>query len=100
MPKKTPAEAAALEAWEEAGLTGIAYDHCLGVFAYSKPIRKSIVQVVTLVYPVQVQTIHSEWPEKSERKRKWFTKEEAASKVNEPELREIILSFDPRHLMR
>lgn len=99
MHKQTPAEAAATEAWEEAGLTGFAHDVCIGVFSYVKPFsKKQKLPVLALVYPFEVTNVHSDWPEKFERKRKWFNRETAARKVTEPELRAIILGFDPRHL--
>ena len=36
MDGKTPAETAAQEAWEEAGVTGKVQDMCLGLFSYRK----------------------------------------------------------------
>ncbi len=100
MNKKTPAEAAAIEAWEEAGLSGHVHNQCIGVYSYVKPLSRDQVPVIAMVYPVHVQAIHTTWPEQTERKRKWFSLKKAASKVAEPELRDLILNFDPRHLMR
>lgn len=95
MHKQTPAEAAATEAWEEAGLTGQSYDHCLGVYSYIKPLTKREKSVVALVYPVRVDRVHTKWPEKGERKRRWVSLEAAAGMVNEPELAAILRGFDP-----
>lgn len=100
MHKQTPASAAATEAWEEAGLTGKTYNICLGVYSYAKPIKKQPLPIVVLVYPVKVRNVHSEWPEKSQRRRKWFTPAKAAKKLAEPELRQIVLDFDPAQLVR
>ncbi|WIV51126.1 NUDIX hydrolase [Marivivens sp. LCG002] len=99
MDKKTPAEAAAIEAWEEAGLTGHAHSQCIGVYSYIKPLSKTPVPIVAMVYPVHVQAVHTTWPERHERKRKWFGRKKAASKVAEPALRDLILNFDPKHLI-
>ncbi len=100
MHKITPAEAAAIEAWEEAGLKGIAFDHCLGVYLYSKPIPKKQVQILVLVYPVLVTKTKKDWPERSSRTRKWFDIETAAGLVAEEDLRSIIRTFDPQIVHR
>ncbi len=100
MHKQTPAEAAATEAWEEAGLTGEAIDRCLGVYSYIKPLDRTRTPVIALVYPVQVTAVHTDWPEQHQRRRKWFTLDKAARKVDEPELRQIVATFDPRILGR
>lgn len=95
MHKQTPAEAAATEAWEEAGVTGLAVDRCLGVYSYVKPLSKRTTPVVVMVYPLNVLQVASDWPERAQRKRKWFPLTVAATKVAEPALRRIIEAFDP-----
>ena len=95
MHKQTPAQAAATEAWEEAGLTGKTYDRCLGVYTYQKMKNKQTFPVVTLVYPMRVTNVHSEWPEAHQRRRRWVSLKKAADKVAEPELKRIIASFTP-----
>lgn len=100
MNKQTPASAAATEAYEEAGLRGEVQDICLGVFSYTKPNRLNDAAIVALVYPLHVTHIHSDWPEKDERRRKWFSQSKAAKKLSEPALREIVASFNPRALGR
>ncbi len=100
MHKHTPAKAAAQEAWEEAGVTGKAVDRCLGVFAYVKPLSDNPAPVVVMVYPVAVTEVHDKWPEKSERRRKWYSPKKAAKKLQEPELRRIVSTFDPTQLPR
>jgi 8-oxo-dGTP pyrophosphatase MutT (NUDIX family) len=96
--KQTPAEAAAAEAYEEAGLTGLAHDRCLGVYSHIKALDRTRMPVITLVYPVHVTTVQTDWPERHQRRRKWFAKAKAARKLGEPELREIVATFDPRIL--
>ena len=95
---ETPANAAATEAWEEAGLTGQPIDHCLGVYSYVKPLGRDQMSVVVMVYPVKIDTIHDAWPERKERKRKWIGTRGAARKLAEPALRRIVLAFDPAKL--
>lgn len=96
MPQQTPAEAAATEAFEEAGLSGEASDQCLGAFSYVKPLGAGEAPIITMVYPVRVRNTHSKWPEKSERRRKWFSTKKAAKKLSEPELKHIVASFQPQ----
>ncbi|SHF46136.1 8-oxo-dGTP pyrophosphatase MutT, NUDIX family [Loktanella atrilutea] len=98
MHKQTPAEAAATEAWEEAGLTGRPVDRCLGVYSYVKPLSKRTTPVVVMVYPLEVTQVSSDWPERRERRRKWFPLQEAANRLAEPALRRIVEHFDPSGL--
>lgn len=95
----TPAECAAKEAWEEAGVTGKAQDRCLGLFAYAKVIEKGTsLPCVAMVYPVKVKSLSKDFPEAGERRVKWFSPKKAAQKVSEPELARILRDFDPRIL--
>lgn len=100
MHKHTPAKAAAREAWEEAGIKGEAIDQCLGVFSLVKPLSDNPAPVVVMVYPVAVTEISDRWPEMTERKRKWVSPKKAAKKLQEPELRRIVSTFDPDSLPR
>lgn len=98
MHKQTPADAAATEAWEEAGVTGKAYDQCLGVYSYVKPLSENPAPVIVMVYPVAVKKVSAKWPERKERKRKWLSPTKAAKRLDEPGLRRIVAAFDPRNL--
>ncbi|SEV90757.1 8-oxo-dGTP pyrophosphatase MutT, NUDIX family [Cognatiyoonia koreensis] len=98
MHKQTPAAAAATEAWEEAGVTGQPIDHCLGAYSYVKPLSQNPTPVIVMVYPVKITNIASKWPEKKQRKRKWVPQRIAAKKLQEPELRRIVATFDPERL--
>lgn len=98
MHKQTPAAAAAMEAYEEAGLRGDALDVCLGIYSYIKPLGAVNAPIVAMVYPVHVQHVLSDWPEKHQRKRKWFSPEKAAKKLEEPALKKIVATFDPARL--
>lgn len=98
MHKETPANAAATEAWEEAGLKGRAVDRCLGVYAYVKDLTKSLAPVIVMVYPLEVSEVADDWPERKQRKRKWLSPKKAAKRLAEPELRRIVAQFDPSTL--
>lgn len=91
----TPAEAAAQEAWEEAGVTGKLRAEVEGVYSYIKPLDRSAMPCLAMVFALHVKTIHDKWPEDHERTRRWFTPKRAAAKVHEAELAQLILRFDP-----
>ncbi|SEN36017.1 NUDIX domain-containing protein [Loktanella fryxellensis] len=95
MHNQTPADAAATEAWEEAGLRGTPSDRCLGVYADVKPLSRRGTPVVVLVYPLEVHHAAVIWPEVRERKRRWFPQGHAASRLSNPTLRRIVEQFDP-----
>ncbi|WP_025312193.1 NUDIX hydrolase [Roseicyclus elongatus] len=95
----TPAAAAAQEAWEEAGVRGKTNGQCIGLYAYDKWLDEELsLPCIVAVFPVAVQKLDDEYPESEERKRKWLTPEKASHKVDEPELKAIIRSFDPARL--
>ncbi|WP_157046639.1 MULTISPECIES: NUDIX hydrolase [unclassified Roseovarius] len=96
---RTPAAMALREAWEEAGVQGRAYDTCLGLYSYAKTIGPDRgLPCVALVYPVRVKSQTAHFPEAGQRRVKWFRPKKAAARVREPELAEIIRSFNPQRL--
>lgn len=95
MDGETPADAAATEAFEEAGLRGQIGNRPIGVFSYYKVLSEDELPCIAVVYPMKVKKMLNNWPERKERSRKWFSRKRAATLVDDPELRAIILSFDP-----
>lgn len=93
---QTPAEAAAMEAWEEAGVRGVASNGAVGFYSYHKEMEGDDLPIIVAMFPLRVKKVLSAWPEKSERRRKWVSRKKAASLLSEPELRHLVLSFDPR----
>lgn len=87
----TPPGSAAREAWEEAGVRGRVAPLCQGVFALQK---KSTPRMIAL-FALQVSTLAATWPEKGQRKRRWFDRDEAAERVDNPELAAILRQFSP-----
>ncbi len=95
MEGKSPEAAAAQEAFEEAGVCGEVLPQCIGFYSYDKGLDKpsdgpSHVPCVVAVYPLQVSKLADDFPERHERRRKWFTPKKAAGKVSEPELQHIL----------
>lgn len=100
MDGRSPAQAAAREAWEEAGATGHAIPRCLGIYGYTKASgpNKGLPCMVA-VFPVLVKKLHKDYPERRQRRRKWFPLAKAIRKVDEPELRNILAAFDPAQVL-
>ena len=104
IPKGWPMEgltaeaAAAREAWGEAGVIGRISAEPLGRFVYDKVLRdRSIRSCCVTVYPLRTEEMKSRWPERKERRRKWFAAPEAAGLVQEQGLSELFetLAADP-----
>ena len=91
-------KAAETEAWEEAGVRGKLGRDCLGFYSYLKlgeaPGTPDVPCIVS-VYPLKVKSIEKKYPERRDRQRRWFTPEDAARKVQEPELQRLLAGFDP-----
>lgn len=101
MDGKRPAAAAMQEAFEEAGVDGKGYDQCLGLFSYQKTLDDvGDLPCLAALFPVKVSKLLRKYPEKGQRKRRWFNQKKAASKVDEPELARLIRTFDPGLLDR
>lgn len=96
MDGKTPAECALIEAWEEAGVRGMAQDACIGVYSYAR-IREGEASVpcLALLYPVKVKKLRDKFPEAKDRKRKWVSRKKAAKMVDSRELGKLIKGFMP-----
>lgn len=95
----TPAQAAAVEAFEEAGVEGQPNDHCIGFFSYLKIIEgEEALPCMVALFPVRVRKVHETWPEGDQRKRRWVSPRRAAELVQEPELQAILRRFDPAAL--
>ena len=91
-----PHEAAAQEAWEEAGLTGVTCPTPLGAFTYRKRRRGGERALTVAVYPFQVLGQAADWPERGERDFAWFEPAAAGAEVAEPELAALLRAFDGR----
>ena len=92
--KLSGVQAAAREAFEEAGVTCVETDNALGAFRYWKRLKSGdAVECEVVVFPMNVRKLHNDWPEKRQRERRWFGLADAAAAVDEEELREIILQF-------
>ncbi len=96
----TPAEAAAREAFEEAGAEGQISENCLGIYTYTKTSRSDDAPLprplVVALFPLKIKRLHAIFPEYKQRRRRWASRKKAASLVDNAELAHLILGFDPR----
>jgi 8-oxo-dGTP pyrophosphatase MutT (NUDIX family) len=90
-PQQEDHAAAAQEALEEAGVLGNAYAESVGSYVYQKRRRRGAMAVRVTVYLLAVTEELADWPERLQRERAWFTPAEAADRIDEPELRDLLL---------
>ena len=89
-----PGPSAAQEAFEEAGVLGITARKSLGTYHYDKRLRSGRLQHVrVMVYGLEVREERPAWPELGQRDKRWTTPAEAASLVDEPELKVLLAKF-------
>ncbi len=89
-----PHIAAAREAEEEAGVRGAVCPTPLGSYRYRKKRGNGAWLMADVeLFPLSVTEELPDWKEKEERERRWFSLSEAAGKVDEPDLADLIRSF-------
>ena len=88
---RKPHEAAAVEAMEEAGVSGVIADQPIGSYRYLKDDEDLAVQV--LVFPLRVESEAAKFKEQGQRTATWFRLRQAARRVAEPSLRRLIRDF-------
>jgi 8-oxo-dGTP pyrophosphatase MutT (NUDIX family) len=88
---RKPHEVAELEAWEEAGVRGKAKRKPLGFYTYLKKLGSGQkVPSVVEVHLLQVDEISDTFPEHAERIVEWMSPVDAAGRVPEPELKQLL----------
>lgn len=92
MAGKSDAEAAAQEAWEEAGIKPQKVSpKPIGSYRYAKTGSQGIVTPIEAhVFLLKVDSLAKTYPELGQRKRKWFPPEEAAERVDEMGLKDLL----------
>ncbi|MEX6505568.1 NUDIX hydrolase [Jiella sp. M17.18] len=86
-------KAAAIEAYEEAGIVGKTKKSAIGAYDYEKRTDKGAIPCRVLVYPLPVQDLKDEWPEQSQRQRVWHDGRTAPDLVEEPSLQSLLRAF-------
>jgi len=82
----TPAESAAEEAYEEAGVRGRIGAAPIGRYRIIDTSQAGQAPVLVEMYPLEVVEQLDDWPEKAERRRHWVTLAEARRLLSEPGL--------------
>lgn len=101
MKGRKPHITAALEAMQEAGLHGKIERKKIGEYMYDKRLKNDIVVLCLVdVYPLQVLRQRNKWHEQDQRSIHWFPFKIASSRVDEIELRDLILSFGTTKLLK
>jgi 8-oxo-dGTP pyrophosphatase MutT (NUDIX family) len=91
-------DSAAREAREEAGLVGRIGRRAVGRYHYEKLLENgSSIWCMVEVFALEVDEQLASWPERDQRLTRWFSLEEAATAVDEPELGAVIRDL-PTHL--
>lgn len=96
---RAPWDTAKIEAWEEAGVRGTVHHQCIGSYDYRKWREDAdLLQCRVNIYPLKVSSLAINFPEAGQRDRIWLSPRDAAEKVAERELAEILTSFRPKIL--
>ena len=94
-------QAAAVEAFEEAGLRGIIAKTPFGAYTYTKTLGNGETALCRVqVYPMAVRRQAKKFKEKGQRRLQWMTPVEAAGHVAEPELADLISIFRPSPMLK
>ena len=93
---KSSAKSAAQEAFEEAGVRGAVEKRPAGDYAYEKRLKNGRLQKVRVqVFPLKVEAEAETYLELGQREKLWLSPQEAARKVDEPELMVLLATFQP-----
>jgi 8-oxo-dGTP pyrophosphatase MutT (NUDIX family) len=79
-------DAAAREAFEEAGVVGRIVRKPAGRYSYWKRFEDHFALCEVTLYLLEVERQLADWAERGERRCQWFRPEDAADLVDEPEL--------------
>ncbi len=92
MDDRTDAQAAKLEAWEEAGVAKAAVDKTpIARFMTRKRFDDGTSKpCLVAVYPMNVKSMTKDYPEAGQRKRRWVSPRKAIGLVNEDGLKDIL----------
>jgi 8-oxo-dGTP pyrophosphatase MutT (NUDIX family) len=88
---KSTAESALQEAFEEAGVWGNAGEQPIGSYLYDKVLDDGTALPCKVdVFAIRTGGLLAQWPEMSERRRRWYSAAAAAAQVAEPDLAQLL----------
>lgn len=92
-----PHKVAALEAFEEAGLTGKIASKSLGHYQYVKRLKDGAeLDCKVTVYPMLVERQANKWLEKGQREILWVPRKKAFRLVDDKPLAKLLRDFNPK----
>jgi 8-oxo-dGTP pyrophosphatase MutT (NUDIX family) len=93
---KKPHEAAAIEAWEEAGACGRTKKRSVGSYTYLKDLADgNVAFCIVDLFQIEVTEIKTNFKERGQRVLDWVSPAEAARRVREIELKSLLVNFNP-----
>ncbi len=96
MKSKKPFEAAAIEALQEAGVSGKVRKKPVGHYTYLKLLDDGdVAPCIVDVFQIEVTAFADKFKEKGERTIAWVSPDEAARRVREIELKSLLVEFRP-----
>nr|WP_237143480.1 NUDIX hydrolase [Phyllobacterium zundukense] len=97
---KTFAQSARTEAFEEAGVRGDIAPLSIGTYTYEKHdmYDGEVGDFIVDVFPMLFSRQQKNWPERGERRLEWVSVEESVQRVEEPGLKALLATFDPKLL--
>lgn len=97
MKRKKPHKAAAIEAWEEAGVRGRVKKDAVGRYTYLKMLDNGdVVPCMVDVFQIEVTAAETSFKERGERLLEWVRPDEAARRVRDIELKSLLVDFRPK----
>ena len=93
MKRLSDPDAAAREAYEEAGVVGKVRRKPIGDYFYWKRLERMFEFLKVEVYALEVREQREDWPEKNSRRCGWLSPKDAATLVDEPGLMALIQGF-------
>ncbi len=97
MKDRKPHEAAAIEAFQEAGIRGKVHKKPVGSYTYLKLLDDGdVAPCVVDVFQIEATELAAKFKEKGERRLAWVSPDEAARRVREIELKSLLVEFKPR----
>jgi ADP-ribose pyrophosphatase YjhB (NUDIX family) len=82
----SPTQCAVEEAFEEAGVQGVLSLEPFGVFGFKRRER----ELAIVVFLLEVRHVHERWPDEKRRRRTWMSPEEAARRVRDSGLKQLL----------
>jgi 8-oxo-dGTP pyrophosphatase MutT (NUDIX family) len=86
----SPAACAAQEAYEEGGVEGTIAAEPVGTYRGVKQRPSGETEIEVEMFPLEVELVLDDWPERGQRRRRWASLEETCILVSEPGLLPLV----------